>query len=168
MALTPPAPGTRADTARWGRRETLETWLVVQVFRDWLAHRINAAKAAGRPWAGAHFRLMRRGGEAYLPAAEVVETLKHYLGERAGREGKGRLGSGWEMVAGDERWEEVKGDLALLKGFARGVVVGLCVCEGVVVEGGEGEGEGEDEGLRCTKVEVGELPWGSGGEGDSE
>ena len=192
MCLTPPprlpagADGP-AETSRWGRKETFETWLVVQIFRDWLAHRLNAAKAEGRPWDGSHFRVMRLGGEAYLPTEEVIETLKHYTGGAGGRlggapgGGPGRLGGRgrdemagrrgiWELGREEGRWEEVRGDLELLKVFAKGVVAGLCVCEGLCAGEGEAEEEGEDGGggLKCTTVEREELPWASESESEAE
>jgi hypothetical protein len=55
---------------------------------------------------------MRRGGEAYLPAEEVVETLKYYWGDggtgRAGGRGRDEVPGGrlaiWELGREEAKW----------------------------------------------------------------
>ena len=115
-----------------------ESWLVVQVFRDWLARQMHDVRKAGRLYDGTVYRLMRRGGEAYLPVEEVSEALEGLRGQGVGE------------------WGEVAEDLRAMKEFARRAVEGL-VRNGLVC-GGEGAGAG-GEYLTCVDVGPEDFPW---------
>ncbi|KAA6412272.1 MAG: hypothetical protein FRX48_04424 [Lasallia pustulata] len=118
------------------------SWFVVQMFRDWLAARLHEMRMAGKPHYGFVYRLMRKGGEAYLPLERVVEALG------------GVRGRGWGTDG------EVKEDLMALKGFARGAVGRLVRNE--LVADVEKIGV---EYLTCVDVGEGDFPWVAGGGG---
>ncbi|KAI9826931.1 MAG: hypothetical protein M1832_005870 [Thelocarpon impressellum] len=119
-----------------------ETWIVVQLFRDWLCRAMNAARDARREDSGTHYRLLRQGGDAYLPAEAQVALLKRCAG--------GAQPDGDIFAA----WAEVRADLKLLKDYAAGVVEELCA-NNLMVE----VAELGVEYLTCTQVHEWEFPW---------
>ncbi len=117
-------------------KNSFETWLVVQMFRDWFIEEQNRCRKMGRPHHGAVYRLMRRGGDAYLRTEEVVEMLNGVDGTSTGV------------------WEEVGDDLRLLKDFAQGAVEPLCKNRLML--------DVEEAGLQyltCVEVGMEEFPW---------
>ena len=84
-----------------------ESWVVVQVFRDWVAHQIELNREANTARKGTFYRLMRKGGDAYLPSAELYSVLH------------GIKGNGMKF------WDAVEEDLKALKNFASTAVAQL-------------------------------------------
>lgn len=123
----------------------LDSWIVVQTWRDWFSHslaRCNDKRIVSNTH-GTMYRLMAKGGDAYLQHAAVIETLK-YL--------KGPGGTGKGVTKLDN--EEIELDLRLMKDSAREVVKPLCVNHSML--------DVEEEGieyLTCTEVATEELPW---------
>lgn len=113
-----------------------ETWLVVQLFRDWFINQQNHFQNIKRPHYGSVYRLMRAGGDAYLPAERQLEMLLGLSGSTLGM------------------WEEVGEDLKLLKEFAQGAVVQLCKNALML--------DVEEAGvpyLTCVDIVAEDLPW---------
>jgi len=84
-----------------------EAWIVVQIFRDWLGLEIQNQRESSTVHYGTFYRMMARGGNAYLPATEVSNLLED-------------ADLGGKLI--DENWEDVEGDLKMIKAFARKVV----------------------------------------------
>ncbi|KAI9878391.1 MAG: hypothetical protein M1830_001021 [Pleopsidium flavum] len=124
--------------------ESYETWFVVQLFRDWFLDRQNLYRKIGKPHYGTFYRLMRKGGDSYLPADKQLEMLMGL--------DRGRLGM----------WEEVGEDLKLLKEFAQGAVVQLCK-NGLMLD----VEEAGIQYLTCLDVGAEDFPWMKQG-GDDE
>lgn len=108
--------------------ENFETWITVQLFRDWLAveldkierrstgsgHRMSGTRPPHATNASAPFdvgtlmRSIHRGGDSYLPYDKVLKEVK---------DSYEYLGSGWDDLADD---------LRSLKQFAAKTVENLC------------------------------------------
>ena len=84
-----------------------ESWMVVQVFRDWLATQMHNKRRADKGHHGIIYRLMRKGGESYLPLETVSEELEGLRGNGMGN------------------WVEVAEDLKAMIEFAMQAVVQL-------------------------------------------
>ncbi len=65
----------------------LNVWFVIQCWRDWFASKIAQASAwksdKDENHTGVMYRIMAKGGDAYLPADEVVVKLRAIRGEDA-------------------------------------------------------------------------------------
>ncbi len=65
----------------------LNVWFVIQCWRDWFASKIAQASAwksdKDENHTGVMYRLMAKGGDAYLPLDEVVAKLRAIRGEDA-------------------------------------------------------------------------------------
>lgn len=123
-----------------------ESWMVAQVFRDWLATQLHAIRKAGVAHHGTVYRLMRKGGEAYLPLETVSEALDGIRGQGMGT------------------WVEVAEDLHAMKDFAIRAVeplVGNCLMLDVETA--------EIKYLTCVDVGMEDFPWVEGmADGDGE
>jgi len=123
-------------------KSVLNTWVTVQLWRDWFCRSLN------RPKASQHFknidarmyRTMAKGGDAYLSLKEVQTWLEEYK--------VGTLDyAQWDSL-------ELEEDLRIMKTYAQKEVQALIVNQSML--GVEEEGI---EYLTCTKVENDELPW---------
>ncbi|KAK0662226.1 hypothetical protein DIS24_g1983 [Lasiodiplodia hormozganensis] len=106
--------------------DQMETWIAVQIFRDWLARELDRIERqttrgsqhsrglvaysdnASPPGIGTLLRRIHRGGDAYLAYDKVLKDLKEsheYLGSE---------------------WEDLAEDLRSLKKFASKAVESLC------------------------------------------
>lgn len=113
-----------------------ESWMVAQLFRDWLAIQMRDARKADLAHHSDVYQLMRKGGDVYLPLETVSEALD------------GIRGKGWGS------WAEVAEDLKALKEFAMGAVKPLvrnCLMLDVEAVG--------IQYLTCVDVGVGDFPW---------
>ncbi|KAF1981286.1 hypothetical protein K402DRAFT_238842 [Aulographum hederae CBS 113979] len=84
-----------------------ETWIVVQAWRDWLSSEFvkildPKTQNPDPSKVGRVYRLLRKGGNAYLPQSQLVKRLKRKMEQYA--------------------WEEVGDDLELLKKYAQDLV----------------------------------------------
>ncbi|KAI9791995.1 MAG: hypothetical protein M1816_003264 [Peltula sp. TS41687] len=136
-----------------------ETWMVVQIFRDWLCGEVNQTRDRLLSHRARHYRLLQAGGDAYLPLDAQVETLPTLF------------------PAFD--WDDVATDLKMLKDYAtyavrdickNNLMIGLDLLSGIQIDsavgGGDDEIEDEGEGVRldrdyltCTEVGMDEFPW---------
>ncbi len=116
--------------------DSYETWLVVQLFRDWFLDQQNYYRKVGKSHYGTFYRLMRKGGDAYLPAEKQLEILTGL--------DRGMLGM----------WEEVGEDLKLLKEFAQGTVAQLCK-NGLMLD----VEEAGVQYLTCLDIGAEDFPW---------
>ncbi|MCJ1383419.1 hypothetical protein MMC17_006533 [Xylographa soralifera] len=85
-----------------------EAWIAVHIFHDWLGTQARQLRNTNKLHYGHHYRLMRKGGDAYLPA-EKVRTLLIDI-ELQGT-----------MFA--DSWDDLETDLNILKEYAKEVVV---------------------------------------------
>lgn len=138
-------------------------WMAISLFRQWLSDATTTAALSPKPILkgavvasvepvvpGRAYRLMARGGDAYLCRAELKEFLKRDAPRECySREGLKRL---------ERRVEDVKV-------LARDAVRGLnrSFLEGDEPETETGTGTGY---LTCTRVEERDLEWVWGGEGE--
>lgn len=115
-----------------------EGWCIVQVFRDWYCSRLNAiiSKAGDQRVMerGRLYRIMRRGGDAYLPYDEVLASMRH-------------------NVKSDD-WMELADDLKILKEYAKDTVHDLCKNELMLDVDAHNIGY-----LTCVDVETKDFPW---------
>ena len=113
-----------------------ETWVIVQLFRDWYLEQQSHYRKADKSSYGNLYRLLRKGGDAYLPAEKQVEMLNEVD----------------ECSFG--AWEEVGEDLKLLKEFAQGAVEPLCK-NGLMLD----VEEAGVQYLTCVEVRTEDFPW---------
>ena len=118
---------------------SLESWMVVQIFRDWLATQMHNRRRADKAHHGIIYRLMRKGGESYLPLETVSEELE-------GLRGNG-MGS----------WVEVAEDLKALKEFAMQAVAQL-VKNNIMLD----VEAARIQYLTCVEVVEEDFPWRKG------
>ncbi|MCJ1434076.1 hypothetical protein MMC27_003442 [Xylographa pallens] len=123
-------------------RTSPEAWTAVQIFRDWLGTQARYLRKTNNLHHGHHYRLMRKGGDAYLP----TEKLRMLLIDI---ELQGRLL--------DDTWEDLERDLNALKEYAKGVV--RQITNDNLMVGGEGM---ELPYLTCVDVGVEDYPWTEG------
>ncbi|KAI9844333.1 MAG: hypothetical protein M1837_005637 [Sclerophora amabilis] len=117
----------------------LETWTAVQIFRDWLAQSISAARASRSEHVAPYYRLLRKGGNAYLPYEEVLKVLEALP-----------IDDGSDVGT----WQGLAEDLTRLKKRASGVVKHICKNNLMLSEQTTGI-----EYLTCTEVGMEDLPW---------
>lgn len=118
-------------------KSNFDTWFVVQLWRDWFCHSLSK-HAKADSGAGATYRLMRKGGNAYLDHLAVYSSLVEYRGKSFGS---------WNL-------KTVETDLKIMKDYAKERVKDLVVNHSMLdVE------EAGIQYLTCTKVENDELPW---------
>lgn len=113
-----------------------ESWMVAQVFRDWLATKMHDARGTDMAHHGTVYRLMMKGGDVYLPLEVVSQALN------------GIRGKGWGS------WVKVAEDLKALKDFATEAVKPLvrnCLMLDVEAAG--------IQYLTCVDVGVEDFPW---------
>lgn len=122
-------------------KRTYNTWLVLQLWKNWFTRSISKDESSNPSVCGSGtvYRLISKGGDAYLPSETIVAQIK-------------ALRDLNRMVKGDK--QEIEEDLKLMKDFAQKEVRLLCVNNSMLsVE------EADIEHLTCTKVENDELPW---------
>jgi hypothetical protein len=119
------------------QRDTFETWIVVQIWRDWLLSRLRilnsnlSAEVVGR-----FYLLLSCPSDTYLTVEHVRALLWHVKGDGFGA------------------FENLAEDLELLKSFARSAVRDVCVNNSDLDVKGEGI-----EYLTCTNLSDDEIPW---------
>jgi hypothetical protein len=112
-----------------------DTWFVVQLFRDTLARAFHALETAKDRTLkrGKLYRQIARGGDAYMPLAEMRKLVARVMPSASGG---------------------LEEDLGLLKGCAMGLVNDLVKNEaGVDVEAGAVGW------LTCVRIGRGDVPW---------
>ena len=128
-------------------KDVLDTWCTVQLWRDWFCRALNQAKASHPTttttffdFDAAMYRTMAKGGDAYLPLANVKHWREEY--------GVTRLDCA--------KWtaEDLEEDLAIMKRYAQGVVQPLLENRSMLSVEEDGIGY-----FTCTKVGNDELPW---------
>jgi hypothetical protein len=123
--------------------QTFETWLIEGYWRDWFAQALGRADGARKRGEksvdGAMYRLMAKGGDAYVPIDFLVAKVK---------------GLGHKIHYEEWDWHEAAKDLNLLTDYAQKLVKPLCVNHSMLDLDEEGI-----EYLTCTKVESDEFPW---------
>lgn len=115
-----------------------EAWLVVQMFRDWLAQQERILRTTNKMYDGRHFRKMHKGREAYLPSKLMVALFEE-LGIR------GPLSYSWDAA---------EGDLNCLKDFAQQAVEQLAKNNLMISPEAEGIPY-----LTCVQVGPNDYPW---------
>ena len=115
-----------------GAGESGESWMCVQIYRDWLAQHLNDLRETNNIHDGTIYRLLGKGGEAYLPYKDLIAKLK-------------------EIDMGD--WEH-DDDLQALKDFAKQAVRQL-VKNNLMVDA---ESLGIQY-LTCVEVDMDDYPW---------
>lgn len=123
-----------------GRPVTLvksaERWMVVSIWRDWLARNLRFCRNNGNGYFLTYYRTLSKGGDAYLPADKQVTKLCGISG------------------SGIEDWDEVAIDLKVLKEFAMEVVAPLVKNNLTLDPVSVGI-----EYLTCTEVTADDYPW---------
>jgi hypothetical protein len=122
-------------------KKTINTWLVIQLWRDWFTRSITKTglPTPTKCMDGTIYRLIAKGGDAYLPLETVFNTIK------ALREPN-------RMLKVDK--QEIEEDLKLMKDFAQKEVRLLYVNNSMLAVD-----EAGIEHLTCTRVENDEIPW---------
>jgi hypothetical protein len=113
------------------------TWFVVQIWQDWLRQSMWKHTAA-KNGVGSTYRLLARGGNAYLDHRDVYDKLIA------------------DKCNGDSSWdkEDVEVDLNIMKDFAQKKVKNLVINNSMLdVE------ESGIQHLTCTYIRNDELPW---------
>ncbi|GME46568.1 hypothetical protein BKCO1_460006 [Neofusicoccum parvum] len=141
--------------------ESLETWLTVQLFHDWLAVELDKIErphtgSRGRPSGsrpsfsrsvsllgiGTLMRRIHRGGDSYLPYDKVLKEVKE----------------AHEYLNSD--WDDLADDLRSLKKFASRAVENICR-NNLMLD----PDTHKIPYLTCVDVGMKELPWAAGVEG---
>ncbi|KAF2652351.1 hypothetical protein K491DRAFT_577216, partial [Lophiostoma macrostomum CBS 122681] len=110
----------------------IETWLVVQLFRDTLANRFAALEKSKR-LSGTLVRQIKRAGDEYMDYEHVKELCRNIL---------------------KSEWKDLAHDLKLIKGYAATIVSDLAKNELMIDPDEHGIGY-----LTCTKVRAQDIPW---------
>ena len=118
-----------------------ESWIVVQIFRDWLAKQVRKQRDTKTLHHGTIYRLISRGGDAYLPVEAVTELVSN-----AELEGKGVCD-----------FDELAEDLEMMKKYSKQSVEQL-VKDNLTV-GAESLGIPY---LTCVEVGPEDYPWKEG------
>lgn len=89
-----------------------ESWLAVQLFRDWFVREVRAAQYKSKDETnpmriGYVYRKVKKGGEAYLPYDQVLRTLTTRVRDKT------------------NSWDELAADLKILKEYASKTVEDL-------------------------------------------
>ncbi|KAI9781524.1 MAG: hypothetical protein M1839_005939 [Geoglossum umbratile] len=127
-----------ARSARLGEGGShhFDTWMVVAVFRDWLARVIRERREAGKEHLPTYYREMKKAGDAYLPLHTVEAMLFKFSG----------ADFGW--------WNWLAEDLRLVKKFAEDEVAAITQNNLTLkVEGTK------ISYLTCSKILESEYPW---------
>lgn len=113
-----------------------ENWFIAQLWRDWFCD--SLLKDATKHEVASTYRLIAKGGNAYLDRLTVYDCLIRY---------KGKVLGSWDLNIVNE-------DLKIMKDYAQKIVKDLVVNNSMlnVEEAGINH-------LTCTKVENDELPW---------
>jgi hypothetical protein len=118
-------------------KDTFESWMVVQIWRDWLASRLRVICENPTAEAAGQFYLLLAGPSyAYFTVENVQALLAHVQGDGFGA------------------FASLAEDLELLKSYARSVVEDICVNNCGLDVAAEGIGH-----LTCTDVSSDEIPW---------
>ncbi|KAI9681778.1 MAG: hypothetical protein M1829_000523 [Trizodia sp. TS-e1964] len=117
-------------------KDNFETWVTIQYFRDWFCGTINKYLGENKQHLCPYYRLMRKGGNAYLGLQETKKLLDTYQGIDFGQ------------------WKEVGEDLKLLKCFAQEKVEVLCKNNSMLDIDSLGI-----QYLTCTEVGARDFPW---------
>ena len=113
-----------------------ESWMIVQVFRDWFARQIYNNRKINKSHHATYYRLMWEGGEAYLPLKTQIEKLSDIRGN------------------GMTFWQDVEEDLNTIKSFATNAVTPL-VKNNLMIDA---EAAGLSY-LTCTEIGREDYPW---------
>ncbi|KAI9784968.1 MAG: hypothetical protein M1839_001164 [Geoglossum umbratile] len=113
-----------------------DTWMVVAVFRDWLAGVIQECREADEEHLPTYYREMKKAGDAYLPLHTVESMLFNFSGPGFGR------------------WDCLAEDLRLVKKFAEDEVE--VITQNNLTLKVEGT---KISYLTCSKILEGEYPW---------
>jgi hypothetical protein len=123
--------------------QTFETWLIEGYWRDWFIQALSRADGARKRGEknvdAAMYRLMAKGGDAYVPIDFLIAKVK---------------GLGHKIHYEEWDWHEAAKDLNLMTDYAQKLVKPLCVNHSML-----DLDEECIEYLTCTKVESDELPW---------
>ena len=119
-----------------------EAWIAVQIFRDWLGNQARQLRKTNNLHHAEHYRQMRKGGDAYLPAEKVCTLLIDI-------ELQGSLFA--------DTWDDLETDLNLVKDYAKGVVEQIT--RDNLMVGAEGMGLPY---LTCVPVGAEDYPWTEG------
>jgi hypothetical protein len=122
-------------------KKTYNTWLVLQLWKNWFVGSISKDESPNPTTCnnGMVYRLISKGGNAYLPSESIVAQIK-------------AIRDLSRMLKRDR--QEIEEDLKLMKDFAQEEVCLLCVNNCML-----GVEEAGIKHLTCTKVENNELPW---------
>jgi hypothetical protein len=118
-------------------KNTFETWIVVQIWRDWLSSRLRTIN--GNPSAeevGRLYLLLNCPSDTYLTVEYVRALLEYVKGDGFGA------------------FDNLAEDLEILKSFARNIVRDICI--------NNSDLNVEEEGIKyltCTNVSNDEIPW---------
>ncbi|KAI9772925.1 MAG: hypothetical protein M1840_008807 [Geoglossum simile] len=134
--------GTRSATLSENNDYHFDTWMVVSVFRNWLANAIQECLEVNQEHLPIYFHKMSKAGDAYLPLPAVELMLFKFNG------------------AGFGRWTSLAEDLGLIKKFAEEEVRAITRSNLTLkVE------DAKINYLTCSNIRMNEYPW---VEGDSE
>ncbi|KAL9119820.1 MAG: hypothetical protein Q9187_003627 [Circinaria calcarea] len=117
-------------------KKSAEQWMIVSIWRDWLARSLQFCRNSGDGHFGTYYRTLSKGGDAYLPAEKQAAKLC------------GISGPGMEV------WDEVAIDLNILKEFAIKAVAPLVKNNLTLDPVSVGI-----EYLTCTEVTADDYPW---------
>ena len=117
-------------------QKSAEQWMVVSIWRDWLARNLHTYRGNGKGYYGTCYRTMSKGGDAYLPAEKQAEKLGVIRG------------------CGMRDWEDVAEDLKVMKDFAMKAVAVLVKNNLFLEPVSTGI-----EYLTCTEVTADDYPW---------
>ena len=117
-----------------------ESWMMVQFWRDWLTRQMYAQRKVDKEHHATHYRLIRKGGDAYLPKEALREAISDMWGNGMGT------------------WCTAAVDMETLKEFAQHLVAGLTENKLMI----DPEAFGIPY-LTCTDVMPADYPWASSG-----
>ena len=84
-----------------------ESWMMVQFWRDWLTRQMYSQRKVDKEHHATHYRLIRKGGDAYLPKEALCEAISDMWGNGMGT------------------WSAAAEDMGTLKEFAQELVASL-------------------------------------------
>ena len=61
-----------------------ESWMMVQFWRDWLTRQMYSQRKVDKEHYATHYRLIRKGGDAYLPKEALCEAISDMWGNGMG------------------------------------------------------------------------------------
>jgi hypothetical protein len=128
--------GTRSATLSGNNDHHFDTWMVISVFRNWLATAIQECRESDQEHLPTYFHRMSKAGDAYLPLPTVELMLFKFNG------------------AGFGRWTYLAEDLGLIKKFAEEEVRAITRNNLILkVE------DAKINYLTCSNIQMDEYPW---------